>query len=211
MVLVNLKYTLWRVSFFCILAQVIDFMNKHDNFQVNFSLKGIASIQVGIYFMIAAYLIKNILDGFIVDDSSMGMLSAEIIEVLLIAITIFTFIFSSFALYFKGRRASKIFQNQLWNAKTKMAFLIFILSFLGMLSVSILLMRQGFIDYITPVFLILYAVLLLIFKNKERKNLLIISSICLLLAIVCFLIPTYWYSSLFILGVAHITYGVVIK
>ena len=211
MVLVDLKYTLRRVSFFCILAQVIYFMNKHDNFQVNFSLNGIASIQVGVYIMIAAYLIKNILDGFLVDDSSMGMLSPEIIEVLLIAITIFTFIFSSFALYFKARRASKIFQNQLWNAKTKTAFLIFVLSFSVMFSGSILLMRQGFIDYITPVFLILYAVLLLIFKNKERKNLLIISGICLLLAIVCFLIPTYWHSSLFILGVAHIAYGVVIK
>ena len=186
-------------------------MNKHDNFQVNFSLKGIASIQIGIYFMITAYLIKTILDGFLVDDNTMGMLSAEIIEVLLISITIFTFIFSSFGLYFKGRRASKVFQHKLWNAKTKTAFWIYILTFAVMLSTAILLMQMGFIDYITPVFLIIYASLLLIFKNKERKNLLIISGICLLLAVVCFLIPTYWYSSLFILGVAHITYGVVNK
>jgi magnesium-transporting ATPase (P-type) len=186
-------------------------MNKHDNFQVNFSLKGIASIQIGIYFMVAAYLIKNILDGFLVDDNTMGMLSAEIIEVLLISITIFTFIFSSFALYFKGRRASNIFQNKLWNAKTKTAFWIYVFSFLVMLAVSIVLMRMGYIDYITPVFLILYAILLLIFKNKERKNLLVISSICLLLAVVCFLIPTYWHSSLFILGIAHVTYGVAVK
>lgn len=186
-------------------------MNKHDNFQINFSLKGIASIQIGIYFMIAAYLIKYTLDGFLVDNNTISALSTENIKILIISITVVTFILSSFALYFKGKRASKVFQHQIWNAKTKTAFWIYLFTFAVILSVSILLSHKGFIDYITPIFLITYASLLLIFKNKERKDLLIICGICSLLAVICFLIPTYWYSSLFILGVAHITYGIVIK
>ena len=61
-------------------------MNKQDNLDVNFSLKGNASIQIGIYFLLAVYLIKTFLDGFLIDDNPAGMLSAEILEFLLIAI-----------------------------------------------------------------------------------------------------------------------------
>ena len=186
-------------------------MEKHDNFQLNFSLKGYSSIQIGLYFSLAALAIKKMLDGFLIDDNPLGMFSAENMEVFLIIIAVFTFIFSSLALFFKGRRASRIFQHKLWNGKTKTAFWIYLVGFSVILSVLILLMKQGFIDYITPSFLILYGILLFIFKNKERKNLLILSGICLLLAVICFLIPTYWYSSLSILGIAHITYGVVVK
>ena len=74
-----------------------------------------------------------------------------------------------------------------------------------------LVLSAGLIDYLTPIFLFLYAVLLFLFKDKERKNLLILSGLSLLLAVMCMLIPTYWYSSLSILGIAHIAYGVVIK
>ncbi|MGK0413722.1 MAG: hypothetical protein ACJA1B_001930 [Polaribacter sp.] len=186
-------------------------MNTQDNFKVNFSLQGFASVQIGIYFMLAGYLIKNILDGFLIDDNTMGMLSAEIIEVLLIFIVVLTFLFSSLAIYFKSRRRSKNLNDTLWNPKTKTTFWIYILSFLGIFTISIFLMKQGFIDYIVPVFLILYAILVFVLKNKKDKSILIISSICLLLAALCFLIPTYWYSSLVILGITHITFGIVKK
>ena len=75
----------------------------------------------------------------------------------------------------------------------------------------IFLEKQGLIDYLTPTFLIIYGALLFLLKCKERKNILILSGLSVLLAIMCILIPTYWYSSLSILGIAHITYGVVVK
>lgn len=186
-------------------------MSKHDNFEVNFSLKGFASIQIGIYFLVTAYVIKNILDGFLIDDNPAGMLSVEIIEMLIIGLVFFTLLLSSFALYFKGRRASKKYHHTLWNGKTKTAFWKYIIVFLIIFITLFLLMKQGFIDFITPVFLILYGILLLFFRNKNRKNLIILTLISILLAVVCFVIPSYWYSSLFILGIAHITYGVIHK
>ena len=186
-------------------------MNKHDNFLVNFSLKGFASIQIGIYFLIAAFFIKSILEGFLIDDNPLGMLSAEIVEVLIISITILTLLFSSLALYFKGRRTAKKFQFKLFNKTTKTALITYLFSFTILLVILVIMMNLGYINNITPVFLIFYALILFLFKNKERKKLLLISGICLLLAVICFLIPTYWYSSLFILGIAHITYGVVVK
>ncbi|MGJ8743572.1 hypothetical protein [Polaribacter sp.] len=183
----------------------------HNNFKINFSLKGFTSILIGAYFFISSYLIKTILDGFLIDDNPLGMLSAEIIELLIIATTLLLFIFSSLALYFSGKRNAKKLEHKLWNDTSKTAFRKYLLSFLITFIVLIILWKQGFIDYITPIFLISYGALLLLFRNKERKNLLVVAGLSLLLAVMCFLIPTYWYSSLTILAIAHVTYGVVEK
>jgi hypothetical protein len=37
------------------------------------------------------------------------------------------------------------------------------------------------------------------------------AGIALLLAIMCFIIPSYWYSSILMIGVAHFVYGVAVK
>lgn len=186
-------------------------MSKHDNFQVNFSLKGFTSIQIGIYFLLLAYAIKNILNGFLVDDNPIGMLSAEILEILIISLVFFTFLFSSFALFFKGRRLAKKHHYKLWNGKTKTAFWKYLIGFLATFITLILVMKQGYIDLLTPVFLTLYAILLLFFKAKKNKNIYILIGVSLLLACYCYVIPTYWYASIFILGISHFTYGIINK
>ncbi|PQJ79247.1 hypothetical protein [Polaribacter porphyrae] len=186
-------------------------MHKHDNLEVNFSLKGNASIQIGIYFLLAAYLIKTFLEGFLIDDNAAGMLSAEIIEILIIVITFFTFLLSGLALYFKGKRNAKKLDYKLFNSKTKKNFWLLILSFIGIFLLLILLMNLGFIDFITPTFLLLYGLLIFLNKNKKRRGLLILSGITVLLGVLCIFIPSYWHSSLFILGLAHITYGFVVR
>jgi hypothetical protein len=115
------------------------------------------------------------------------------------------------ALFFSGKRNAKKFQYQLWNRETSIALRKYTLQILFFFVGLIILMNAGFIEYITPLFLSLYGILLFLFKNKQRKNLLILSSLSILLAMVCFLIPSYWYSSISILGIAHITYGVVVS
>lgn len=186
-------------------------MSQQDNSEVNFSLKGNTSIQIGIYFLLGAYCIKTILDGFLIDDNPFGMLSPQILEVLVAILTILCFVLSSFALFFKGKRNAKKQGVLLWNSSTKSAVYKYISSFTILFLTLYFLTKQGRIDSLVPVFLIIYASILFVFKNKDQKNRLIISGICILLAIVCFLIPSYWYSSLFILGVAHSTYGIMVK
>ena len=183
----------------------------HNTFEINFSLKGFTSILIGAYFFIAGYLIKTVLENFLIDNNAMGMFSPEILEVVVIAIVFFHFLFSTLALFFGGRRTAKRFDYKLWNTETKIAFRNYIFKVIVIFSVLIILMNLGFINYLTPVFLTLYGILLFLFKNKQRKNLLILSSLSILLAVVCFLIPSYWYSSISILGIAHITYGVVVS
>lgn len=202
---------LLQVSFFCILAGFIKFMDKQDNFQLNFSLKGYSSIQVGLYFLLAAFSIKKILEGFLIDDNPMGMLSAEIIEILVLGIIFLTIVLSALALFFKGRRKARRQEYKLWNTKTKKNFQAFSTSFIVIFSVLIILTTQDFADYMAPTFLFLYGISLLFLKIKKSKNLFVLSGISLLLTMICILIPNYWYSSIYILGVAHITYGLVVK
>lgn len=186
-------------------------MEKQDNFQQNFSLKGYSSIQIGLYFLLAAFVIKKMLEGFLIDDHPMGMMSAQIIEFLILVIIFFTLIFSSLALFFKGRRKAKRLEYELWNSKTKVTFWKYITSFSVIFLALILLISEGYMDYITPVFLVLYALTLLFLRVKKSKNLFVLAGVSVLLAVICFLIPNYWYSSIFILGIAHITYGIVVK
>lgn len=186
-------------------------MEKQDNFQHNFSLKGYSSIQIGLYFLLAAFVIKKMLEGFLIDDHPMGMMSAEIIEILILVIVFVTLLLSSMALFLKGRRKAQKLQYKLWNKKTKASFWKFLICFLVIFIVLIFMTSKNHLDYLAPVFLVLYALSLLLLKIKKSKNLFVLAGISILLALICFLIPNYWYSSFFILGIAHVTYGIVFK
>ena len=193
------------------LIKMSEFNKNHDNFSINFILKGFTSILVGIYFLMAAYAIQFILDGFLIDNHPMGMMSAEIIEGLIIVIAFFLFLFSSLALFFKGRRTAKKFHYKLWNGKTKSAFWLYFIGNLFLFSVLYFLLNNGHVNYIGPTFLLFYGILLFILRNKKHKNLIILSLISILLGVLCISIPMYWYSSLCILGIAHISFGVVVR
>lgn len=175
----------------------------------NFALKGFTSIQIGLYFLLASYLIKIILEGFLIDDNPMGMLSAEILEYMITSICIILFIFSSLALFFSAKRRAKKQEIPLWNSSSKNVAFGYLAFFTTLFTAVMVLKSEGYIDFITPVFLILYGLLFYLSYKKFPKNQWIISIICLLLAIICFLIPNYWFASMSILGIAHITYGIV--
>ncbi|MFT5213655.1 MAG: hypothetical protein ACI9JT_001881 [Polaribacter sp.] len=181
----------------------------HDNFEVNFSLKGFTSILIGVYFFLLSYAYKYILESFLIDDNTLGMLSPQIIEIIFISLAAIFVLFSSLALFFSAKRITKSFKTLLWNGKTKVAFLKYLVGIIVIFAVLITLMSLGFIDFMTPTFLIMYAFFLLVFKNKARNNILILSGLSILLGIYCFIIPSYWYSSFTILAIAHATYGVV--
>ena len=181
----------------------------HDNFEVNFSLKGVTSILIGIYFFLLSYVYNYVITNFLVDDHTLGMLSPQIIEIIFISLAGVFIFFSSFALFFSGKRISKSFHLLLWNGKTKVSFLIYILGIILLFILLITLMKFGLVNLIAPSFLFIYGIFLLLIKNKARKNILILSALSLLLSIYCFVIPSYWYSSITILAIAHAAYGVV--
>ncbi len=178
-----------------------------DNFQLNFSLKGFTSILIGAYLFITGYLIEAILNS----TKSLKTLSPKATEIGIITIVFVFFLLATFTLFYLGKRNASQLQINLWNDKTRVA----VKKYSGVIFVTfialIVLKNQELTNYLAPTFFVLYGTLLFLFKHEERKNLLVLAGLSLLLAVVCFLIPTYWSSSLSILGIAHVAYGVVVK
>ena len=54
--------------------------NLTVNTTQNFILKGFNSIQIGLYILLASYVINDSILGFVAEENPMGMLSVEIIE-----------------------------------------------------------------------------------------------------------------------------------
>ncbi|MFQ3182734.1 MAG: hypothetical protein ACI9Z4_002348 [Polaribacter sp.] len=181
----------------------------HDNFEVNFTLKSYSSMLIGIYFFLLAYVYKYIFDSFLVDDHALGLLSPQIIEIVFISLAAVFVLFSSFSLFFTAKKTAKSFHLLLWNGKTKAVFLKYLIGIAIVFSTLITLMNHGFIDFITPTFLILYALFLFLTFNKTRKSLFVLGGLSLMLGVLCIAIPEYWYSAFTILGIAHLTYGIV--
>ncbi|MDC1261741.1 hypothetical protein N8Z72_03490 [Polaribacter sp.] len=180
----------------------------HDNHEVNLILKGVTSILIGFYLFCGAYLIKSILDGFLIDNHLTGMFSAEIIEFTVLGILFLVFVFSSLALVFAGRRVAKRHQFKLWNSKTKKTAFryLFLIAFLS--AILIFLMNAGLIDLITPAFLVAYGLLLYLLRDHYRKKRFILSGLAIALGGLCYFIPGYWSSAISILGIAHMAYGI---
>ncbi|MEO9571311.1 MAG: hypothetical protein ABJH82_05070 [Polaribacter sp.] len=173
-----------------------------DNLQNNFTLKNLTSILIGGLILAFSYFLKTTLDAILLDDSVNNVIFGFIITLIVL---------STLILFVDGKKTANKNKTTLWNTKTKLATKKYLICFAFILSILALLLNLEYLAYLTPTFLILYGVLLFLFKNNKRKNLLVLSGLCLLLATMCFLIPSYWYSSISIIGIAHIAYGVVTR
>ena len=182
-----------------------------DNNEVNLILKGFTSILIGIYLFCGAYLIKSILDGFLIDNHLTGMFSVEIIEYVALAILLLVFVFSSLALVFAGRRVAKRHQFKLWNAKTKKTAFRYLFLIAFSASMLIFLMNVGLINLITPTFLVAYGLILYLLRNDYRKKRFFLSGLAFALGVLCYFVPGYWSSAISILGIAHMAYGIVVN
>lgn len=183
---------------------------KHNSSQ-NFILKGLNSIQVGIYILLGSYLLKSSLQNFLSDSNPMMMMSIEIIEVICIAIVVFVLVFSSLAIFFSSRRNTRKFGFKVWNEKSKRHFQTFLLFMLPGLFLLMMIKSQGYIAYITPFFLIYLGGAMTLFNQKKKKEYYLLVTISVLLGVLVFLIPTYWYSALLILGASFLVYGITVR
>lgn len=183
-------------------------ITTQDTTSPNFVLKGFTSAQVGLYFLASAYLIKKTIGNFLVDDTLMMFMSVQLIEFFVVGILFLLALFSSLAIFYANRRRARKVAQKIWNPVSKKRFWIFLTHIVISLSILILLYSNGLYNYLGPIGLILYA-FLLIALSASNKTYYLLAFIALLLAVMSFIIPTYWYSSMLLLGVAHFAYGVV--
>ncbi len=185
--------------------------NLHDNFLVNFYLRGFNSVLIGLYFMTAAYVFKGMLEGFTTDGHFMLFMSAQWIEILGFGILFLLVLFSSLALFFSSRRNSRQFHYKLWNGTTKGYVWRYLVGLIVSFSMLYWITNKGYTNYIAPAFFFLYGLLLFVLKKKERNYIYKLVALTVVLAILCFVFPTYWYWSGVILGVSHIVYGISVR
>lgn len=179
-----------------------------DTNSPNFILKGFTSVQVGLYFLASAYLIKKTIANFLVDDTFMMFMSVQLIEFFIVGILFLLSLFSALAIFYANRRTARKLNQKIWNPISKKRFWIFLTHVIISVSILILLYSNGLYNYVGPIGLILYAFLLTALSSFN-KTYLLFAFVALLLAVMCFIIPTYWYSAMLLIGVVHFTYGVV--
>lgn len=185
--------------------------NLKVNTEVNFTLRGFNSIQIGLYLILFAYLTESILNGFLSDSSMLGMMSIQIIETQIVLLACLFGLFSYLALFFSSRRRSRKHDIKFWNAATRSTFLVVFVSCIATFGSLFYLNSLGFYAELTAIFCLLYGLFLILFNFRKKKALMLLGGVCLMLAIINFVIPSYWYPSLLIIGAGHVVYGLMVK
>lgn len=197
---------------FCTLALITFSMVKNRNLEENnsqnFILKGFNSIQIGLYFMLGAYIVNALLLSFLSDTSPLGMMSIQIVESISFFVIIFITLLSMLAVFFSSRRLARKSSIKVWNKVSKQHFINFLLLVLPGVFFVTLIKNLG-INYITPFFLIFLGFVLIILNSKKKTNYYLLATIPILLSVIVYIIPTYWFSSLLIVGGSFFVFGLI--
>lgn len=186
-------------------------VSPENNNQQNFILRGFNSIQIGLYFILFTFLFKSLFDGFLSDVSLLGMMSIEIIEIAAIAFITLLISLSGLAVFFSSRRLAKRSGYKLMNKKTFRQFAFYLGWTLPAFLILYTTANAGHSMYVGVAFLFLLGTILIVLNSGKKKPLYLLGVISLVLAIISYIIPTYWYSSLMIMGGAFFVYGVMIR
>lgn len=183
-------------------------MKNKNSYDPHFSFKGFCSLFIGIIILIVSYTIQYSLEkGNLIHDI-LALKSKHQIQnfnILLVSIAFFLFpisVFSAEKIKNKKLGLLKIHQNTI-----KILFK-YTLTLIALFIVLIIINQNTLFNYITPIFLVFYSCILLVFEQRKQPDLYIMVGVCLFLTLITLMIPSYWYYSLYILGIAHITYGI---
>ena len=182
-----------------------------DNHSQNFVLRGFNSIQIGIYLLLFVFILKSLLDGFLSDVSMLGMMSVEIIELVALLLIVLFILLSGLAVLFSNRRRTRRAGHKLMNKKTFRQFAFYMGWTLPAFLILYTIANGGHSMFSGVSFLFLLGVILIGLNTSKKKPLYLLASLSIGLALISFLIPSYWYSSLLILGGAFIVYGIMIR
>ncbi|WP_296638188.1 hypothetical protein [Polaribacter sp.] len=173
-----------------------------------FSFRGVSSIMIGIVILIFSYGIQYTMeDGNLIDKMLVLKDKHQIqnFNILMVIIAFFLFPISIFSA--EKIKSKKLGLHKIHQDIIKVLFK-YTLTLCGLFIVLIIINKNSFFNYITPIFLVSYSCILAVFEQEKERDLFIIVGICLFLSLITIMIPSYWYYSFYILGVSHITYGI---
>lgn len=177
----------------------------------NFKLRGLSSILIGVYIFIGAISVKELLGGFITDESPIGFLSIENLDMVIGIVTLLVLIFSLLAVFYGSRRNSRKLGHRIWNEPTKKSVWQTIVLFLFGYIIMFSLVNNGYFNYVVPVFLICYGILLSLLNYSKFRPLFKFSITCMLLGVFVALFNDYWAHGLMGLGLMHVVFGILVR
>ena len=180
-----------------------------SNNNQNVLLNGLNSIQVGLYLLLFSFIFKSLLDAFLSDVSMLGMMSIEIIEWMGSVLFFLFILLSGMAVLFSSKRLAKRSGYLLMNQKTQKQCVFYLSNSLIAFFALYALMYFGYSMYVGIGILLSMGLILLILNSQKKKAMYLLAATSLLLALISYLIPNYWYSSFMIMGVAFIVYGMI--
>lgn len=185
--------------------------NLINNSFYNFKLNGRPSIFIGLYIILGGLLIQNTITGFHTDASPFGFLTVDFFEGFIFIITLLVFLFSLLAIFFGSRRYARRIGNKVWNTNSKKSLWLL----LGLIVITYIilfyLLRIGEEIYIIPTFLMSYGFILLFLNFSKSKEVYYLAMACFILGLLPLIYPSYGFNSLFIVGVAHLVFGLTRK
>lgn len=185
--------------------------NLISNSFYNFKLNGRPSIFIGLYIILGSLLIQSTITGFHTDASPFGFLTVDFFEGFIFIITLLVFLFSLLAIFFGSRRYARRIGNKVWNTNSKKSLWILLSLIIIIYFILIYLLRIGEEVYIIPTFLMNYGFLLLVLNFNKSKEVYYLAMTCFILGLLPLFYPSYGFNSLFILGVAHLVFGLTHK
>ena len=186
-------------------------MKKQHFISTNFILNANSSILIGIYFLVSGYLLESINSGNFLGFTFNEETTTSFTNTYTVLILSFLFVISSVSILFSSLNKAKSTKYIFWNKKTKVALYKLITINLLLLITLYFFYIEDFSSKFTTAFLLIYAILIVFVNNKKNKKLYLLAGLCCMLAAICFLIPSYWVSSITIMGVAHIAFGIATK
>ncbi|NVK53248.1 MAG: hypothetical protein HWD85_09965 [Flavobacteriaceae bacterium] len=181
--------------------------NLISNSFYNFKLNGRPSIFIGLYIILGSLFIKTTITGFQTDSSPFGFLTVDFFEGFIFIITLLVFFFSILAIFFGSRRYARRIGNKVWNKNSKKSLWLLLLSIFILYSILFSLLRLGQETFIISTFLMCYGFLFILFNFSKSKELYYLAMTCFMLGLLPLLYPYYGFNALFILGVAHLVFG----
>ena len=141
----------------------------------------------------------------------LGMMSIEIIELAAVVFIVLFILLSGLAVLFSSRRRVRRSGHKLMNKKSFRQFAIYLGGTLPSFLILYTMANGGYSMFTGVSFLFLLGAILIGLNPSKKKPLYLLSGLSIGLALISFLIPSYWYSSVMIMGGAFIVHGIMFR
>lgn len=174
-----------------------------------FSLSRVTGILLGIYGILAVYLVYALTDSYGAGFDGASQLPISFLEIGITILVIITILISLITLWIRAKRKARKNNEKLWSPLSKKLRFQTLIPTLIFVFVLIFIGNKGYYSLITPLILFFFSLILINLSRFSSKSLIMIALAEIILAIIAFLISDKELLFLFLgFGLFPILYGI---